>query len=113
MESKVILQLALKYILEGTAIAIAAYYIPKRIMSWKEIGMIALTGSVTFLLLDIFAPQVGSGARRGAGFGIGAPMVGYTGALVEPMEGEEVDDDSSEEEYEYEDDNRNEEQMYY
>jgi hypothetical protein len=39
--------------------------------------MIGLTAAATFAILDIYAPSVGSGARTGAGFGIGATMVGF------------------------------------
>jgi len=31
----------------------------------------------TFALLDVYAPSVGSSARTCAGFGIGAPLVGF------------------------------------
>jgi hypothetical protein len=39
--------------------------------------MIALVGTATFAILDIYAPSVGSSARTGAGFGIGAGLVGF------------------------------------
>ncbi len=67
----------LKYLLEGLAVAAAAYFIPKRKTSVQEIAMIALTAAATFAVLDLFAPAVGSGARHGAGFGIGARHVGF------------------------------------
>lgn len=66
-----------KYLLEGLAVAIAAYVIPGKTMAWREIAMIALTATATFAVLDIYAPSVGSSARTGAGFGIGAGMVGF------------------------------------
>ena len=67
----------LKYVLEGLAVAIAAYVIPGKTMRWNEVAMIALTGTATFAILDIYAPSVGSSARTGAGFGIGAGLVGF------------------------------------
>jgi hypothetical protein len=67
----------IKYVLEGLAVAVAAYVIPGKTMAWREIAMIALTASATFAVLDIYAPSVGSSARTGAGFGIGAGMVGF------------------------------------
>lgn len=67
----------LKYLLEGLAVAAAAYFIPKRKTSLNEVAMIALTAAATFAVLDLFAPAVGSGARHGAGFGIGARHVGF------------------------------------
>ena len=67
----------IKYLLEGLAVAIAAYVIPGKTMRASEVGMIALSATATFAILDIYAPSVGSSARTGAGFGIGAGMVGF------------------------------------
>ena len=67
----------IKYLLEGLAVAVAAYVIPRKTMRASEVGMIALTATATFAILDIYAPSVGSSARTGAGFGIGAGMVGF------------------------------------
>ena len=67
----------IKYLLEGLAVAIAAFVIPGKTMKYGEIAMIALTATATFAILDIYAPSVGSGARTGAGFGIGANLVGF------------------------------------
>ena len=66
-----------KYLLEGLAVAIAAFVIPGKSMKYGEVAMIALTATATFAILDIYAPSVGSSARTGAGFGIGAGMVGF------------------------------------
>jgi hypothetical protein len=46
-------------------------------MRFSEVAMIALTATATFAILDIYAPSVGSSARQGAGFGIGAGLVGF------------------------------------
>jgi hypothetical protein len=67
----------LKYLLEGIAVAVAAFVIPGKTMKYGEVAMIALTATATFAILDIYAPSVGSSARTGAGFGIGAGMVGF------------------------------------
>jgi len=67
----------LKYLLEGLAVAAAAYYIPQRKTNLREVAMIALTAAATFAVLDLFAPAVAGGARQGAGFGIGARHVGF------------------------------------
>lgn len=80
-----ILKNLLKYALEGGAVAVAAYYIPKRKVAIREIAMIAATAAVVFLLLDTFAPDIGKGARMGAGFGIGAQQVAFKGPMVEGM----------------------------
>jgi hypothetical protein len=70
---------AIKYLVEGAAVAVAAYLIPRKGMKWQEILMIALTAAAVFSILDLFAPVVGMTARQGAGFGIGATMVGFGG----------------------------------
>ena len=68
---------AIKYALEGLAVAVAAYLLPGKVLKLSEIGMIALVALATFAILDIYAPSVGSSARSGAGFGIGANLVGF------------------------------------
>ena len=64
---------------DAAAVAVAAYYIPKRKMGLEEVAMIAVTGAATFAVLDMYAPAVSDAARKGAGFGIGATHVGYKG----------------------------------
>lgn len=79
--SVLIVKLILKYIVEGVIIAVCAYYIPVffknslRKPTLSEMFSIALTASMTMLLLDLFAEKVGAGARIGAGFGIGNNLV--------------------------------------
>lgn len=68
---------AIKYFVEGLAVAAAAYYIPRRKMNLQEIAMIAITAAASLAILDVLAPAVGAGARHGAGFGIGAGLVGF------------------------------------
>jgi ABC-type Co2+ transport system permease subunit len=71
----------IKYLVEGFMVAIAAYAIPKRSLNIEEILMIALTAAATFSILDTYVPVIGVTARSGAGFGIGANMVGFPGGL--------------------------------
>ena len=66
-----------KYLLEGLAVALVAYYIPQKKMKLEEIAMISLTAAATFAILDLWAPSVGGWARSGAGFGVGAGLVGF------------------------------------
>ncbi len=73
---KEVLVRAMRYLIEGLAIAIAAYYLPKRTMQWEAIAIIAATGAATLALLDTWAPTVSEGTRKGAGFGIGMRYVG-------------------------------------
>lgn len=68
---------AVKYLIEGGAVAVAAYYIPKKKMNIEEIVMIAITAAATFALLDMYAPSIGNAARQGTGFGIGANLAGF------------------------------------
>jgi hypothetical protein len=68
------IQSLVKYLLEGLAVAVAAYYIPRKTSDLKEIAVIALTAAATFAILDNFAPLVSAGARHGSGFGIGYTM---------------------------------------
>lgn len=72
----------MKYVLEGLAVAVAAYYIPRRNLNLQEVAMIALAAAAAFAVLDLFAPSVASGARHGAGFGIGMNLVGGDGSDV-------------------------------
>ncbi len=69
-----------KYLAEGLMVAIAAYVFPKKKMDADEIIMIAVVASATFAILDMYAPTIGATARQGAGFGIGATLVGFPGA---------------------------------
>jgi ABC-type Co2+ transport system permease subunit len=69
---------AIKYLVEGLMVAIAAYAIPKgKGLSLDEVALIALTAAATFSILDTYIPSMGLTARTGAGFGIGATMVGF------------------------------------
>lgn len=67
---------AIKYLVEGLAVAAAAFYIPRKKMNLQEIVMIAVTAAASLAILDLLAPAVGAHARHGAGFGIGASLVG-------------------------------------
>lgn len=73
-----IVQRLMKYLVEGLAVAAAAFYIPRKKMNIQEIIMIAITAAAIFSVLDLWAPGVSGAARQGAGFGIGAGLVGGT-----------------------------------
>ena len=78
---KVILQIASKYIIQGLAIAMAAYYIPLmyktslRKPTFNEICLISITAAFTMFILDYFTDTVGLGAKLGAGFTIGQNLI--------------------------------------
>src|SRR5579863_8100142 len=75
----VIFTRAMKYLVEGGAVALAAYFIPRRKMDLQEVAMVAVTAAAVFAILDLYAPSIAAGARQGAGFGIGATQVGFRG----------------------------------
>lgn len=81
IDLKEILKVSTKYILQGLAIAIAAYYVPLmyktslRKPTFNEIFLISITAAFTMLLLDYFTEPVGFGAKLGAGFTIGQKLV--------------------------------------
>ena len=58
-------------------VAVAAYAIPKKSLNLDEVALIALIAAATFSILDTYVPSVGASARSGAGFGIGANLVGF------------------------------------
>ena len=66
-----------KYLVEGLMVAIAAYAIPKRSLHLDEVMLIALTAAATFSILDTYVPSMAVSARSGAGFGMGANLVGF------------------------------------
>jgi hypothetical protein len=62
----------IKYLVEGLAVALAAYYVPKRNTNFTEILIISITAAATFAILDMAAPAISVGARFGAGFSTGS-----------------------------------------
>jgi|TARA_B110000285_G_C14753608_1_gene436322 hypothetical protein len=68
---------AIKYLVEGVMVALAAYAIPKKALNLDEVALIALTAAATFSILDTYVPSMAVSARSGAGFGIGANLVGF------------------------------------
>ena len=72
-----LLRRAIKYLVEGLMVALAAFAIPQKQLKIDEILLIALTAAATFSILDTYIPSMGSSVRTGAGFGIGANLVGF------------------------------------
>ena len=69
------LKIIFVYLIEAFAIALAAYYIPKKVMAMSDILKIAVTGAIVHLLLDLYSPLVGTGLRFGTGMSVGKNMV--------------------------------------
>ena len=65
----------IKYALEGSAIAIAASIVSKGKLSVLKTVTLAVTASLIFLILDMYAPIIGHGTRHGTGFGLGFSMI--------------------------------------
>lgn len=72
-----VLKRAIRYIIEGFAVALAAFYIPRKKMDMREITTIAITAAATFAILDVLAPTFGDYVRQGMGIGIGFGQVGF------------------------------------
>jgi hypothetical protein len=72
---------AQKFIIEGLAVALAAFVLPSwmggKVLPASQIAMIGLVAAATFAILDYGSPSIAGGARQGAGFGIGAHLVGF------------------------------------
>tara|TARA_B100000900_G_scaffold415332_1_gene444831 strand:- start:951 stop:1199 length:249 start_codon:yes stop_codon:yes gene_type:complete len=67
----------IKYLVEGIVVALVAFAVPKKSLNVEEVVIIALTAAATFSILDVFIPAMGQTARTGAGFGVGANLVGF------------------------------------
>ena len=67
----------IKYLVEGLFVALAAVFIPKRTLPWEEIVSLGVVAAAVFAILDVVSPSIGFSARQGAGFGIGANLIGF------------------------------------
>ena len=67
----------IKYLIEGLVIAAAAIFIPKKSLPLDEVATLAVLAAVVFAILDAVSPSVGVTSRQGAGFGLGANLVGF------------------------------------
>ena len=65
-----------QHLFEGLAICISIYLVTRPNMSLKEIVTMTFMISLVIIILDLFAPKIAFGARKGAGFGIGLAQVG-------------------------------------
>ena len=72
-----IINRVIKYLIEGLVIAAAAVFIPRKALPLDEVATLAVLAAVVFAILDAVSPSVGVTARQGAGFGLGANLVGF------------------------------------
>lgn len=67
---------ALKYFLEGLAVAIAMVIIPRKVPNMEEIFVVAIVAAVVFAILDLLAPAISLTSRQGAGLALGSQLAG-------------------------------------
>lgn len=72
-----VMRRATKYLVEGFAVALAAYYIPRKSIKLNEIMIIAITAAAIFAVLDVLSPTIGGYVKTGMGIGIGLGQVGF------------------------------------
>lgn len=76
-----VLKISMKYIIEGLAMVLVAYYIPTlyktslRKPSYQEVFTLAFIAALSMMMLDYFSDKSALGARLGAGFNIGRNLV--------------------------------------
>ena len=81
LEVRELLIRVFKYFIEGIVVAFAAFFLPGRKPDADEIVIIGLIAAATFAVLDLFAPAIGQSVRQGAGFGVGANLVGFPAGM--------------------------------
>jgi hypothetical protein len=67
---------AIKYFLEGLAVAVAMTIIPKKVPNVEEIVTVAVVAAVVFAILDLLSPSIGLTSRQGAGLALGSQLAG-------------------------------------
>ena len=72
---KTIISKVVKYLVEGLAVALAAYYIPKRKLELAEIAAIGVSAAAIFAIIDVFGPSLSDPVKTGMGLGIGVLAV--------------------------------------
>ena len=77
LDTRELCKRVIKYVLEGLMVAFAALVLPQKKMKVEDVLGLALVAAATFAVLDMYAPNTAATARQGAGFGIGANLVGF------------------------------------
>jgi hypothetical protein len=67
---------AIKYFLEGLAVAVAMVIIPRKVPNVEEILTVSVVAAVVFAILDLLSPSMGLVTRQGASFSLGSQLVG-------------------------------------
>jgi hypothetical protein len=66
-----------KYLLMGVVIATCSLVLPKQKLDLEAVLALSLVAGATFAIIDTFMPTMSYPVQLGAGFGIGAGMVGF------------------------------------
>lgn len=81
MDIQPILKISIKYLIEGLAMVLVAFYIPLlyktslRKPTFNEIMYLALISALSMMILDYVSDKAALGARLGSGFIIGRNLV--------------------------------------
>lgn len=76
MDVNDLLTRVIKYAVEGFAVALALFIIPRKRLDMDEILTVTILAAAVFAVLDMFSPSMGVTSRQGAGLGIGVKLVG-------------------------------------
>ena len=74
-----------KYLVEGLAVGVVGMALVLRKkrgnvnfnLQARDVSVMAVTAAAVFSILDMYAPSISGSARQGAGFGLGANLVGF------------------------------------
>lgn len=76
LDTRMLCRNVVKYLILGIVIAISCVLIGRNKMGVEEILSLSIVAGATFAIIDTFAPTMSYPAQFGAGFGIGAGLVG-------------------------------------
>lgn len=79
-ETMELIRRMLRYLIEGIMVGLAAYFVmysKHKRADAEDIIIIGVTAAAVFAILDLYTPGIAAAAKTGAGFGIGANLVGF------------------------------------
>ena len=75
--SKELCKRVVKYVLMGLVISICTLVLPKNKIDFEAVIALGLVSACVFAIVDTFVPTMSYPVQLGAGFGLGAGMVGF------------------------------------
>jgi len=72
-----IVMLLVKCALEAAAIVVGGHLLAGKPLKLNSVAMLVALLAAGLAVLDMYAPSVSSAVRMGAGFGLGAKIVGF------------------------------------